>query len=165
MNAISKTVAPGDTAALTEALRADLQANHSNIPDALRQLKAWVVWKVAHNDPVRGKFGKVPVYPTNGGNRCGTQGSPEDRAGLGTWEQAFAAFQRDPSLAGVGIAMLPDFGVVALDADKCVSQLDGRPSVADHAHALCGSTYTETSPSGSGVRAFWLQAGLSRTAG
>lgn len=158
MNAISKTVASGDTAALTEALRAGLQANHSNVPDALKQLKAWVVWKVAHSDPPRGKFGKVPVYPTNGGNRCGTQGSPEDRAGLGTWEQAFAAFQHDPSLAGVGIAMLPDFGLVALDADKCVSQQDGRPSVADHALALCGSTYTEISPSGSGVRAFWLGA-------
>jgi hypothetical protein len=160
MNAISKAVASGDTAALTEALRADFQANHLNIPDPLKQLKAWVVWKVANIDAPRGKFGKVPVYPTSGRNRSGTHGSPEDRAGLGTWEQALAAFQRGPSLAGVGLALLPEFGVVALDADRCVSQQDGQGSIADQARALCGSTYTETSPSGSGVRAFWLGKAL-----
>lgn len=168
MNAISKAIASGDTAALTEALRADIQANHLNIPDALKQLKAWLVWRVGKIDPARGKFGKVPVYPNSGRNRSGAQGSPEDCAGLGTWEQAFAVFQRDTSLAGVGIAMLPEFGLVALDADKCVSQQDGRPSIADQARALCGSTYTEISPSGSGVRAFWLgtaQDGKNHAAG
>lgn len=156
MSPIAQALAAGDTAALTATLRTDLLANQQAIPDALKQRKAWLVWRVSSIEPARNKFGKVPVYPASGRNRCGTQGSPEDLAGLGTWEQALAAFQSDPSLAGVGVAMLPESGIVALDADHCLAPASGTPALPEAVRDLCGATYTEISPSGTGIRAFWL---------
>lgn len=156
MSAVAQAVASGDNAALTAALRADLSTNAGNIPPPLKERKGWVAWKVGNVDADRHKFGKVPIYPVSRRRRHGQQGSADDRAALGTWDEAFAAFNADPDIAGVGFATLPEFGVVALDADKCVTQESGAAVIADTVTAICGTTYAETSPSGSGVRAFWF---------
>ena len=155
MNAVMQAAAAGDQAALTAALRADLRRNMANIPDALKQRKAWLVWQASHLNPERGKFGKVPFYPRSRMRRHGQQGSAEDRAALGTFDDAIATFEADERFAGLGLAMTPESGLVALDADHCVTDANGNPVVASHVTDLLAGTYAELSPSGSGVRAFW----------
>jgi hypothetical protein len=79
------------------------------------------------------------------------QGAPDDLANLGTFEDAVSRFNSDKSIAGVGFALLPQWGIVALDVDHCVT--DG--VVREDAAELTQFTYAELSPSGTGIRAFW----------
>jgi len=115
------------------------------VPAALRNLPGWLIWKFEPGDK---KPRKVPYYVT-GGRRKGTQGSPEDRRQLVTFDAARAAAERR-GFDGVGLAVLPEFGVVALDFDQCI--VDG--GVHPEVEKLVACTYAEYSPSGNGVRAF-----------
>lgn len=156
MSAVAKAVAAGDTRALTAALRSDFTRNSANIPPDLKQRRAWLVWQVGNTDSERRKFGKIPLYPASRRRRHGQQGSADDRAALGTWDEAIAAFEADPSVAGVGLAMLPENGLVAFDGDNCVTEEAGQAAIAAPVTQICEGTYSELSPSGSGVRAFWF---------
>lgn len=114
-------------------------------PTALRNLPGWLIWKF---EPGADKPRKVPYYAV-GGRRKGTQGSPEDRRQLVTYEAARMAAERR-GFNGVGLALLAEFGVVALDFDHCL--VDG--GVHPEVERLVACTYAEYSPSGNGVRAF-----------
>ena len=54
--------------------------------------------------------------------------------------------------------MLPDFNLTALDADNCVQHNDNVSTIKEEVLTLVSATYAEFSPSGNGVRAFWLGA-------
>lgn len=116
-------------------------------PPELRSLVGWVIWRSEHNGE-EAKPRKVPYY-AGGGRRHGVQGRPEDRQQLVTFDAAVAAAARR-GFDGVGLALMPEFGVTALDFDACVAS--GMPDVL----RLVGHTYAEYSPSGQGVRAFVL---------
>ncbi len=118
-----------------------------HVPAPLRDLPIFLCWRLEprhENDP---KPRKVPYYPL-GGRRVGKQGSVEDRSRLTTF-----AVARDEAAkrgyAGVGIALLDGFDLVAIDVDNCVR--DGKLP-AEILDALQG-TYVEFSPSGRGIRA------------
>ena len=154
MTAVAAAIAALDAPALTKALRAQLVEGSNNIPAELREKKGWLVWRVpgiALKDGIP-KVGKMPVYPRGRRNRSGTQGCEADLESLGTWAEAVAAVNEDATIAGVGFACLPQFGVVALDVDRCVVDGVVRPDAA----MLSASTYCEVSPSGTGIRAVWL---------
>lgn len=151
----AEAIASRNVPALTAALRAELKANSANIPDELKAQKAWLCWR-APEIAANGKVKKVPLYPVSRGNRRGTQGGPEDLANLGTWREAGAAFKDDETIAGVGFATLPDFGVVAFDGDHCVKD----NVIRDDAIKLTNEAYCEISPSDAGIRAFWLGESL-----
>jgi hypothetical protein len=119
---------------------------HDNIPEELRQCKAWLVWKLEVSKRT-GKKLKVPYY-VDGTRRKGTQGEPADRSKLATFDQACKALKAWGS--GLGFAMLPDWGLVGLDFDHCVTDGVIMPAVQE----VVGATYTEFSPSGTGVHAF-----------
>lgn len=92
---------------------------------------------------------KVPFY-ANGGKRYGRQGTIEDRSKLTTFAAARDAAARG-GFDGVGLALLPEFGITALDFDNCVGPDGDLPhEIAE----IVNSTYAEYSPSGRGVRAF-----------
>jgi putative DNA primase/helicase len=148
------TVDPAEVAAFITATHARCRANFrpENIPADLKAIKGWVVWRAQAKDkPTLEKFDKVPYYPT-GDVRKGEQGSEQDRSRLGTFEQAHEAFKQDPRYSGLGLAMLPDWGLVAFDGDGCVSEAG---EIDADIHALAEGTYTEVSPSGKGIRAFY----------
>lgn len=119
------------------------------LPAALTSKLTWLVWRLVQL-PGQQKPRKVPHYPLSGKPREGTQGSPQDREGLVSYERAVAAVVKG-RWSGVGLAMLQDNGLVAVDFDDCVKdgQIDRR--VVE----LCEGTYSEISPSGNGVRAFF----------
>lgn len=147
---VARAVSAADVGALRLALREVLTQHHGNIPEELKALPAWVCWAVTKIES-SGKFNKVPYYP-NGSVRRGEQGSPQDRKQLGVFAEAYAEFNRNPGkYAGVGLAMLPDWGLVAFDADRCIN--NGR--IRQDVQILTGGTYCELSPSETGVRAFW----------
>lgn len=118
-----------------------------NAPPILRALPGWLIWRFEHTAG-ENKPRKVPYY-VNGGRRVGTQGSPSDREKLTTFDAARQAAARK-GFDGIGIALLPGFGVSALDFDNCVSP-DGIDPIVE---SLTAGTYTEFSPSGKGIRAF-----------
>lgn len=116
-------------------------------PSALKDLQGWLCWRY-ESVGSEAKPRKVPYYAV-GGRRHGIQGRPEDRAKLTTFEAARAAAARR-GMDGVGLALLGDFNLVALDFDRCV----GPDGIDPQVERLIDSTYSEFSPSGRGVRAF-----------
>jgi len=125
------------------------------LPDALTSRRNWLVWRLVHVEG-QPKPRKVPHY-ASGRQREGTQGDAADRASLATFDEAVSAL-RSGNYSGLGFALLPDSGVIALDFDNCVEA----GTIAPEVEALCEGTYTEFSPSGTGVRAFFLGSLLSR---
>jgi archaellum biogenesis ATPase FlaH len=129
-------------------------------PAALRELKQWLVWKFEPNPKPGKKDLKVPYYAKSGTKRGWMpgvrskkvgQGSAEELPLLVTFDEALAAAQ-ERGMTGVGLAMVPGQPVTALDFDHCVTEGVIDPAV----EALIVGTYSEISPSGTGVRAFVL---------
>ena len=117
-------------------------------PDELRRLVGWLVWRYELRDG-EAKPRKVPYY-AGGGKRHGVNGCPEDRAQLVTFDAACAAAAKR-GFDGVGLALMPEFGVCVLDFDRCLAAGGLHPEVL----ALVQVTYAEFSPSGQGVHAFF----------
>lgn len=117
-------------------------------PAALRDLKGWLVWKLVTKKG-RSKPSKMPYY-IGGTVRNGEMGSADDRARMGTFDQA-KAYAIEKGYDGVGFAFMPDFNVTGLDFDDCV--VDG--VIDKKVEELTHGTYTEFSPSGKGIHA-WL---------
>lgn len=129
---------------------ASIAPQHRSIeaPEELKSLPGWLIWRYEQH-PGEAKPRKVPFY-VEGGRRFGQQGSPQDRGKLTTFAMA-----RDEAMKrgfdGVGFALLPDWGLTALDFDKCVAP-DG--SLPADITSIVSNTYSEYSPSGEGIRAF-----------
>lgn len=117
-------------------------------PSELRELQGWLIWRYETYDG-EAKPRKVPYYAT-GGRRFGTQGGALDRAALVSFAAACSAAARK-GFSGVGLAMLADWNITALDFDHCV---DAGGRLPPDILAIVGRTYAEYSPSGLGVRAF-----------
>lgn len=123
----------------------------NNVPSTLRAHKAWLLWQSKTFDGET-KPRKIPYY-ANGDVRRGAHGSDEDRARLVTYDKAMAALARRGEGWGLGFALMPEWGVTALDFDGCVDVVGRvRPDV----QSMLLGTYAEVSPSGRGVRAFVL---------
>ena len=119
------------------------------LPPEIAEIRGFLTWKLVYKSGQK-KPAKIPYY-ANGRLRAGDQGSAEDVAGLVTLTEALAAAKRDGS-SGVGLAMLESWNITALDFDNCViDRVVTSPEVSN----LCWGTYTEISPSGTGLRAFF----------
>jgi putative DNA primase/helicase len=105
------------------------------IPTELTSRPRWVLWR---RDPVGGK---VP-YQCNG--RKASHSSPSSWC---TWTEAQAAFDRG-GFAGVGFVLNGD-GIVGVDFDHCIERGIIAEKIAAHVAAF--ASYTEVSPSGSGL--------------
>jgi hypothetical protein len=118
-----------------------------NAPDELKRLPGWLMWRLETDD--QGKARKIPFY-ASGERRTGQNGSATDRAKLTTFEAARTAAARR-GFDGVGLALMPEFGITVLDFDHCVSgdQVDAEVL------AMVSDTYAELSPSGTGVHAVY----------
>ena len=119
--------------------------NTVTVPDELREIPGWLMWRLEYHEG-EDKPRKVPYY-ANGRRRQGQQGGAEDRHELVTFDAARAAAARR-GFDGVGLALLPDFNVTALDFDRCVIGGQLHPEV----EAIAATSYAEWSPSGTGVR-------------
>jgi len=119
----------------------------SAVPAELKGLRVWLKWRVKTRN---GDEVKVPYY-LNGSPRSGDLDSAQDRAQLGTFDEALASLNPDRD-AGLAIALGPlgDGRILSgIDFDGCIVDGHAIPKVQriiDEAHS-----YTEISPSGRGI--------------
>lgn len=118
-----------------------------NIPDAMREVDQWVVWK---REVREGRLTKVP-YNAATGNRA----SSTDHNDWCSFEVADAnALGYD----GLGFVFVAGGGMTGIDIDNCI---DAAGSLKPWAEPIIRgfNTYSELSPSGKGVK-LWVGGGL-----
>jgi primase-polymerase (primpol)-like protein len=113
-------------------------------PDQLAPLPQWVGYRSEWQEE-RGKYSKKPVSPHDGG-----PGSSTNSATWGSFDQATAAVQR-LGLDGVGFALSDNDPFTAIDLDGCRNPETGE--ITDWAWVIVRrfDSYTEVSPSGTGL--------------
>lgn len=122
------------------------------VPEQLKAIPQWLLWRYEPNEIPDKKPLKVPCY-VNGSRRYGEQGSSDDRAKLATFDVAQRAMSKG-KFEGVGFAFLPGDGIIGIDLDKVIDPATGVLSeVAQEIVKRCDS-FTEHSPSGLGLHIF-----------
>jgi primase-polymerase (primpol)-like protein len=124
-----------------------LSLSPENIPQELKALPQWVVWKYDFNKK-KGKWTK-PLFNA----RTGWKASSIDSETWCDYETALSVYQKG-GWDGIGIVMTPALGIVGADLDHCYNPQTKSfepwaTSIIDHFNS-----YTELSPSGTGVRIF-----------
>lgn len=148
-----------------------LLVDPEGIPEELKALVQWVVWRYEPNDKRDGwtKTPKNPKLALQGHDRNASSTKPRT---WGTFAQAWEAYQMHPPMAGdvpipddpdglgnsgldgIGLCLTPENGLVGVDLDHCLENGVVVDPDAKAALELLDGTYTETSPSGTGLRLF-----------
>lgn len=123
------------------------QQIQSTIPEALRQLDQWIVWRPGHTDPTTGKFDKIPFDPA-------TRKASSDKDPT-TWKPYAVA--RGAS-SRIGYCLSEHDGLTLVDLDYCVHKRIITPRALQLMQEIGG--YWEFSPSGTGVKG-WVYGKLS----
>lgn len=113
------------------------------VPDTLKKLDNWVLWRI--EDTGKGKASKVP-YSAKTGRRASTA----DRQTWTSYEEACARLEYD-DFAGIGFVFTPDTGLVFIDIDDCITHDGEESAFAAEIQALFPGTYTEISQSETGL--------------
>jgi putative DNA primase/helicase len=123
-----------------------LEAIERNCPGCIRDRSQWVAWKYVERG---GKPTKAPINPHNG-----SLASSTDASTWGTFAEAIEACRRNASLAGVGFVFTADDPYCGVDLDDSVDESTGqlKPWAQQIVDRL--DSYTEISPSGSGLKVF-----------
>jgi len=118
----------------------------AGIPNALKRLDQWVVWSYRLVD---GKFKKPPLNP-----RTMTDARTNDPDTWSDFEHALAVYE-DGKSDGIGVVMRAGSGIVGIDLDHAI---DDAGNVEPNALRIVKmfNSYTELSPSGSGLHIFAL---------
>jgi hypothetical protein len=120
-----------------------MNINLANIPDALRMFPHWILWR---NETRDHKPTKVP-YTTSGG--FAKSNDPTTWSAFGVAEGALTA-----KYSGLGFVFKEGGGLAGVDLDGCRDPESGE--IAPWATAILGklNSYSEVSPSGTGVKVF-----------
>ncbi len=124
------------------------KANPAEIPVALKGTPKWVVWKYVHREGQKKPWTKPPFDP-----RTGQLAKSNDPSGWTDFETAWRSYQASEEYAGIGFVVTKDTGLVGFDFDNCLDE-NGRLSPEVERAVRTLNTYTEVSPSGTGLRAF-----------
>lgn len=127
--------------------------NPDAIPAAMRAHRRWAPWRAEWNAAARhgeGKWEKIPHRAASPQHGL----SNKNANGWVTFEEAVAACRAWPDLfAGVGYLMTVPHGIVGVDLDNCRDPDTG--TIDDWAAEVIAKldSYTEVSPSGTGLHA------------
>jgi hypothetical protein len=116
-----------------------------NTPQGLRVLPQWLVWL---KEEVKGRLTKVPYDA-----KTGRKASSTDPATWATFDAALAACQAD-SFAGVGFVFASDGDFCGVDLDDSIDPATSALKPWARAIVEQLNSYTEISPSGTGVKIF-----------
>ncbi len=124
-----------------------LPVRPENIPEELKQHPYWCTWilKYDEKDPSK-KPRKIPINPVT---RCNL--GTDNVEGWVNFETALSAYQNKYVYAGIGILLTDDDKFVGVDVDNCMDDDSPNGHVADDVIDSLDS-YTEISPSGTGIR-------------
>lgn len=127
-------------------MKASLRVIRERVPSVLRDCPQWVAWKVIERDR---RPTKTPINP-----HTGELARVNERTTWGSLEQALRACETNPELAGVGFVFSADDSFCGIDLDDCVTP--ATREVHPWAQALLAklASYSEISPSGTGVKVF-----------
>lgn len=107
------------------------------VPQELRDLKQWVVWKMPKKEP---RHARDPT-------RLAKSNSP---ATWSTFDQAVAAVEEGRA-DGVGFVFAVGGPYIGIDLDDCLDPETGEPHPVAAKIVARFATYTEVSPSGAGL--------------
>lgn len=115
--------------------------NYENIPDELKACRQWICHKK-----------KIPKSPLYNGNA-----NPTDPATWGSYEQAIRAISRY-GYSGIGFVFAADSPYCGIDIDHCIDPETGEinPNALDIVETM--DSYTEHSPSGTGLHIIYKGA-------
>lgn len=135
----------------------------SNLPDEMKQTEQWVYYRL-QQIAGRSKPAKMPYSPN--GSKW-QKADTTDPKTWGTFEQAVAACSMYEG-TGIGFVFSKDDPYVGIDLDGCIDRETG--AIEEWAEEIISrvDTYTELSPSGTGVHLFvrgWLGDGRNRRGG
>ena len=118
-----------------------MAANFDNIPQDLRDLPQWVLWK---RETRKGKPTKVPYSP------YGSLASSTDPTTWSPFQTAMQAHEKG-GYDGLGFVFVRELGLTAIDLDHCrdpvTCEIDGWAKQIIERF----NSYTEVSPSGEGI--------------
>lgn len=117
-----------------------------NIPQALRDLKQWVIWRYVWN----GRKWTKPPYSVKGINQKASTTNPSTWATLDSCLYRYQAGHCD----GIGFVFAAGDGLAGIDIDHCFNGHDFKPEAKAILDRFDGSAYIERSPGGDGVRMF-----------
>lgn len=129
------------------SLQQEVQRNHGNIPEELASRPQWVGWRYGEI-MANGKRKKPLVNP-----RTGWNASPTDPATWGTLEEA-KRIVASQGLEGLGFGLTEEDPYVLIDLDKCRNPKTGVISQRATRIIEAFDSYTEASPSGTGVHIY-----------
>jgi hypothetical protein len=121
-------------------------ARYANVPRELIERPQWVAWRFKQ-EPGENRPRKVLINPNTGAHA-----SHSNPATWGSFNAALARVEKD-SLPGVGYVFSADDPYFGADFDHCCNADSGE--ISPHVLAILGrlGTYTEVSPSGTGLHA------------
>ena len=114
-----------------------------SIPESLTTLMRWLCWKWVRN--AKGKWDKIPVQPN------GVCASVSDSATWCSFSDSVAAVEKNNW--GIGFVFTGD-GLTGLEFDDCRNPASGELDSWTRKVVDIFATYTEVSPSGTGVKLF-----------
>lgn len=115
----------------------------TQVPAVLQEAAQWVCWRLEDRD---GRPTKVPLDPVTG-----NYASVAEPATWRSFETAVAQYRRASDVAGIGFVFTADDPYVGVDIDDCREPATG--DLKDRAAEIIQrlASYTEVSPSGTGV--------------
>jgi hypothetical protein len=124
---------------------AALPVNPGNIPAKLKAIPQWVVWRYEWSDE-KDKWDKPPMCV-----RTGKRASSTDPKTWCNFDTALAAYRKG-GWDGIGIVLTAGLGIVGIDLDKCRDRRT--KAIEPWAREIIdkAGSYTEISPSGTGIR-------------
>lgn len=122
----------------------DLEAN---VPDAMKSLKNWCVFRTKYN-PETERQDKFVISPTDG--KWAKTNDPD------TWVDFETAikYAEENDCAGLSFALDGKCGITCIDLDKSISKDGNLTESAEKLTQELADTYTETSVSGNGIHIF-----------
>lgn len=114
----------------------------SRVPVELKQRKQWVLWKSVMRG---GKLTKMPLMP---------DGEPASSTDPSTWCDFKTCIELQSGFSGCGFVFAQDGAYIGIDLDGCRDPESGKIELWAREVIERFKTYTELSPSGSGVKLF-----------
>ena len=122
------------------------KVNLDAIPEELRERKHWVCWQLDIRNGKPTKVPKDPKHPTR-------NAAVDDPSTWGTFEQAVKTYSHG-RMRGIGLVLVADDNLIVFDLDHCREAETGViEKWAMNIITTLGS-YTEISPSGTGIHIF-----------
>lgn len=124
-----------------------IEVNALEIPDELKQLPKWVLWR-AEWDNKQKQYKKVPY------SYAGYRASSTESETWTIFDAIHSLYEKNDSNNGVGFVLSNDDDYICLDIDDAVNPDTGQLQT-DLAIEMTELTYCELSPSGTGLHCFF----------